>query len=119
MMPAQMTTNLETHLRAAGVEDEWYTMHSFRVGGAASRNMDGTAMDVLMKYVGWKFATVARRYLGVTASAAASRMKRSRATAFIEADALPLSERVCAFTYGVPTGRLKPNPRGVKVDVRV
>ena len=44
---AQMTTNLQTHLRAAGMEDKLYTMH-FRVGEAASRNMDGTAMDVLM-----------------------------------------------------------------------
>ena len=37
-------------------------------------------------------ATVARRYVGVTASAAAAGMKRSREAAFIEADALPLSE---------------------------
>ena len=50
-------------------------------------------MDVLMEYVGWKSATVARRYVGVTASAAAAGTKRSRETAFIEADALPLSER--------------------------
>ena len=40
--------HLSTHLRAAGMEDKWYTMHSFRVGGTASHNMDGTAMNVLM-----------------------------------------------------------------------
>ncbi|CAM9376086.1 unnamed protein product, partial [Laminaria digitata] len=80
---------VQTHLRAAGMEGKRYTMHSFRVGGAASHNMDGTAMDVLMEYVGWKSATTARRYVGVTASAAVAGAKRSRETAFIEADALP------------------------------
>ena len=38
-------------------------------------------------------ATVVRRYVGVTASAAAAGMKRSRETAFIEADTLLLSEQ--------------------------
>ena len=56
-----------------------------------SHNMDGTDMDVLMEYVGWKLAAVARRYVGVTASVAAAGVKRSRETAFIEANALPLS----------------------------
>ena len=81
-----MITNLQTHVRAAGMEDPRYTMHSFRVGGAANHNMDGAAMDVLMEYVEWKSATVARRYVGVTASAAAAGVKCSRQTAFIEAD---------------------------------
>ena len=49
---AQMTTNHQTHLRAAGMEDKRYTMHSLQVGGAASHNMDGSAMDALMGYVG-------------------------------------------------------------------
>ena len=89
----QMTTSLQAHLRAAGMEYKRCTMHSFRVGGAASHNMDGTAMDVIMGYVGWKSAAVARRYVGVTASAAAAGVKRSRETAFIEAGALPLSEQ--------------------------
>ena len=43
---------MTTHLRAAGMEDKRYTMHSFRVGGAAGHNKDGTVIDVLMKYVG-------------------------------------------------------------------
>ncbi|CAM9635092.1 unnamed protein product [Laminaria digitata] len=102
LTPAQMTTNLQTHLRAAGMEGKRYTIHSFRVGGAASHNMDGTAMDVLMKYVGRKSATTARRYVGVTASAAVAGAKCSRETAFIEADALPLSEQFCTFTHSVP-----------------
>ena len=49
LTPAQMTTNFQTHLRAAGMEDNRYTMHSFRVGGASSHNMDGTAKNVLME----------------------------------------------------------------------
>ena len=90
----QMTTSLHAHLRAAGMEYKRYTMHSFRVGGAASHKMDGTAMGVLIEYVGWKSAVVARRYVGATASAAAAAgVKRSRKTAFIEGDALPLSKQ--------------------------
>ena len=95
LTPAQMTTNLQTHLRATGTDHKRYTIHSFRVGGAASHNMDGTARDVLMEYVGmgWKSVTLARRYVGVIASAAAVGMKRSREMAFIEADAVPLFEQ--------------------------
>ena len=96
LTPAQMTTNLQTHLRAAGMEDKRCMMHSFRVEGAASHDIDGTAMDVLMEHVGWKSKTVARRHVGVTASAAAAGVKRSRETAFIEADALQLSETFAA-----------------------
>ena len=62
--PAQMTTNLPTDLRAVGMEDKWYTMHSFRVGAVASRNMDGTAMGIPMEYIWCKSTTVARRYVG-------------------------------------------------------
>lgn len=88
---AQMITNRQTHLRAAGMGDKRYTMHSFREGGAASHYMDVTAMGALMEYVGGKSATVARKYVGVTASAATAGVKRCRGTAFIEADTLPLS----------------------------
>ena len=93
LTPAQMTTNLQSHLRAAGMDDKRYMMHSFRVAGAASHNIDGTTMYVMMQYVGWKSATVARRYVGATASVAVAGVKRSRETAFIEADALPPSEQ--------------------------
>lgn len=48
------TTDLQAHLRAAGMEDK-YTMDSFRMVGAASHYMDG-----LTEYWGCKFATVAR-----------------------------------------------------------
>ena len=89
----QMITSLQAHLRAAGMEYKRYTMHSFRVGGAASHNVEVTAMDVLVGYVGWKSAAFARRYVRVTASAAAAGVKRFRETAFIAADALPLSEQ--------------------------
>ena len=54
--------------------------------------MDGTAMNVLMAYVGWRSPAVASIYVGVTASVPpSSGAKRSRDTAFIQADALPLS----------------------------
>ena len=52
LTPAQMTTNLPTHLRAVGIDNKRDTMRSFRVGGAASHIVDGTAMDVLIEYVG-------------------------------------------------------------------
>ena len=45
------------------MEDKRYTMGSFRVGEATSHSMDGTAMGVLMEYVGWKSAAVTRRYV--------------------------------------------------------
>ena len=47
----------------------------------------------MVEDVGWTSVKVARRYVGITASAAAAGMKRSRETAFIEEDDLPLSER--------------------------
>ena len=77
LTPTQMTTNPQTH-RAAGMEDKRYTMHSFRMERAAGHNMDGTAIYVLMEYVGRKSATVPRRYVERGASAAAAGMKRSR-----------------------------------------
>ena len=102
LTPAQMTTNLQTHLQAAGMENERYAMHFFRVSGAASHSMDGTTTDVLMGYVGWKSATVARRSVEVTASTAAAGVKRSRGSAFIEADALPLSEQLARSHTTLP-----------------
>ena len=44
-MPAQMTSNLLAQLRAVSIEHKRYTLHSHRVGGAASHRMDGTTMD--------------------------------------------------------------------------
>ena len=79
--------------------------------------MDGTAMSVVMEYMGWKSATVARRYVGVTASAAAAVVKCSRETAFIEPDALPLSERFVRSSRSVITGQSKPDPPEIKVEV--
>ena len=65
------------------MEDTRYTIHSFRVRGASSHSMDGAG---------------ARRHARMTASAAAAGVKRSRDTAFIDANALPLSEQ-CASSY--------------------
>ena len=64
LTPAQMTANFQAHLRAAGMGDKRYTLHSFRLGGAASHHMDDTAMDVFMEYVGWKSAAVVGQYVG-------------------------------------------------------
>ena len=82
--------------------------------------MDGTAMDVLMEYVGWKSATVARRYMGrgesVRGSGGDGAFSRNG-----DRGGRPTTVRaVCAFTYGVPTGQLKPNPpAGIEVEVWV
>ena len=83
LTPAQMANNLQTRLRTARMEDTLYTIYSFRVRGAASHSMDGAG---------------ARRDVRMTASAAAAGVKRSRDTAFIDANALPLSEQ-CASSY--------------------
>lgn len=50
-------------LHAADMEDRRYTLHFFRVWGAATHHMDGTAVDVLTEYVGWKSEAVSDRYL--------------------------------------------------------
>ena len=88
---AQMTTNRHTYSRAVGMGDTRYIMHCFRMGGAASYYMEGTVMDVLVEYVGWKSATVARIHVGGATPAAAAGVERSSETAFTEADGLPLS----------------------------
>lgn len=118
MTPTQKTTNLQVH-RAAGMEDKRYTIHSFRTRRAASHNMDGTAMDVLMKYVRRKSANLPRRHVAVTASAAAAGMKRSLENDVHRGGRLTAVRAVCASTHGVPTGQLKPDPQGPEVDVWV
>ena len=55
--------------------------------------MDGTAMDVLLAYVGGRSSAVTRRFVRATALAVASRgTERSHDNAFIEADAVLFSE---------------------------
>ena len=118
MTPTQKTTNLQV-LRAAGMKDKRYAMYSFRMRRTASHNMDGTAIDVLMEYVGRTSATVPRRYVEVLASAAAAGMKRSRENGVHRGGRLTAVRAVCASTHGVPTGQLKPDPQGPEVDVWV
>ena len=66
---------------------------------------DGTAMDVFMKCVGWRSSTVPSIFIEVTQSTAASRgTTRLRDTAFIEADALPLSEGFVGSYASFPRG---------------
>ena len=76
MTPTQMTTKLQNH-QAASMEDTRYTMHSFRIRRAAGEHK-WHGHDVLTDYVGRKPASVSRRYVKLTASAAVAGMKRSR-----------------------------------------
>ena len=73
-----------------------------------------------MEYVGWKSTSVSRRHVGVATSAAAVGVKRSRETAFVEADTLPLSEQFArsytAFQQA-SWSQLNPNPLEVKTEV--
>lgn len=60
-----MVLALQSNVAAAGLtEGRNYTMHSFRVGGAVSQTLAGTAVDALMEVVGWKTRGVAQRYVG-------------------------------------------------------
>ena len=79
LTPTQMTTNLQTH-GAADMEDKGYTMHSFRMGRAAGHNMNGTAFEVLMEHVERNSSTVSRRYIELTASAAAMFSRKWRSS---------------------------------------
>ena len=63
---AAMTANLQAIIKRAGLDEgRNYTMHSFRVGGAVSQSLAGTAVEALMTFVGWKSRTIAHRYIGV------------------------------------------------------
>ena len=95
LTPAQITTSLQTRLRTARVEDNRYTIRSFRVGGAASHSMDGAG---------------ARRHVRMAASTAASGAKRSRDTAFIDADVLPLSEKFASSYMQRSHGTIEAGP---------
>ena len=79
--------------------------------------MDGTAIDVLMEYEGRTSATVSPRYVKLPGSAAASGMKRSRENGVHRGGRPTAVRAVCASTYSVPTGQLKPDPQGIEVDV--
>ena len=77
------------------MEDTRYTIHSFRVKGAASHSMDGAG---------------ARRHVRTTASAAVAGVKRSRDTAFIDADALPLYEQFASSYMQHSHGTIEAGP---------
>lgn len=66
----QMTTSLQSHLRAAGLPDH-FTMHSFRVGGSLSKSLGGTPVDEIMYLGGWKTEAMAKHYIGPTTSGGA------------------------------------------------
>ena len=112
----QIATNLPTHLRAAGMEDKRYTLHSFQEGGATNHDEDDMNLDVRMEYEGWKSAVVARSYVGVTAYAAEAGVKRSRTNGTHRGWRPTAVRTVCTFTHSVPTGKLTPSPLEAKVD---
>ena len=77
---ARMTATLQAHIRAGRLQDAGgqYTMHSFRVGGAVSQSLAGTAVEALMDFVGWKTKGVAKRYVGSTTQEGGASSKRPR-----------------------------------------
>ena len=91
---AQMTTNLQIDLRAAGTEDMTrYTVRS--LGWEGRRAIRWTVRP--LAFHGVRGVTVRNRrrhrHIGLTASAAVGGMKRSRQTAFIEAEVLQSSAK--------------------------
>ena len=119
-MSGQMTANLQAHWQAANMEDKRYTMHSLRVGGAASHSMDGTAMDVLMEQGGCKFApSFARRYVGVTASAGCSGGHAFSRNDVYRSGRPGVTRSACKVTHSTPKGQPKPDLLEAKVEVWV
>ena len=73
-----MSMTFQRLVSAAGLSDgRNYSMHSFRVGGAVSQTLAGTAMDALMAMVGWKIRRVAQRYVGPQPTQQADAVPRS------------------------------------------
>lgn len=58
-----MTARLQKHAKAAGLGDRGFTMYSLRVGAAMSREVYGQDLPSVMAEIGWKSASVARRYM--------------------------------------------------------
>ncbi|CAM9535322.1 unnamed protein product [Laminaria digitata] len=113
---AQMTVSLQAHLRVAGLEDKRYTMQSFRVGGAGSQHLAGTAVGAVMQLVGCKHSASAsppsdsllRGHSGGggTAPSGSSLGKRGRDRAYEDVDKLPLSDAfIQSFSAFAPTGK--------------
>ena len=117
LTPAQMTTNLQTHLRAAGTEDiKRYTMRP--PGWEGQRAIRRTVRPWAFLWGTWGDSpqpSHTHRHIGLTASAAVAGVKRSRQTAFIEKDLLQTVRKVCTFAHSVCTGLSKPDLPGVKV----
>ena len=65
--PQNMTSRLKTYAKFAGLAEKDYTMHSFRVGSAVSRALQGRTVFEIMHRVFWKSENVARRYVGLGA----------------------------------------------------
>ena len=64
---ARMTANLHIYLRMADLPNH-FTMHSFRVEASLSKSLAGMAVDESMPIGGSKTESVAKSYIGATAS---------------------------------------------------
>ena len=117
LTPAQTTTNLQIHLGAAGTEDtNRYTVRS--PGWEGQRAIRWTVRPWTFQWGTWgdnPQPSHTQRHIGLTASAAVAGVKRSRQTAFIEADVLLTVHKFRLFAHSVCTGVSKPDIQGAKV----
>ena len=116
MTPTQMTTKLQNH-QAASMEDTRYTMHSFRIRRAAGEHKwhGHRRSDGLRGAEARKCITQKRRANSVRGSGGDEAFSQKWRPSGLTPYRCPSS----LFTYGVPTGQLKPNRQGVDVDVWV
>ena len=76
--PQCMTSRLKIHTKRAGLIEKCYTMHSFRVGSAVFLALQGRTVFEIMHRVFWKSEDVARRYVGLGASALKSKSVKGK-----------------------------------------
>ena len=87
---AHMTANLQSYLRMADLLNH-FTIHTFRGGSSLRKSLAGTAVDEIMKYIGWEAESVAKYYIRATSSGQVWGSKRKRGQSFADSSELPLS----------------------------
>lgn len=116
LTPAPVTTT-SWPIGAAGMEDKFDAMHFFRVGGAASRIMDATTMDVSMNtWNGGPQPSHADTYCGGNSVHRSGGIEAFSRTGVYRGRRPIAVRRVCTFMYSVPSGQLTPNPLEAKVE---
>ena len=81
---ASINAALQARVRAAELPSH-FGMLSFRVGGALSKSLAGTAVGEIMKIGGWKTESVAKYYIGTTSSGKGLGSKRTRGQSYTNA----------------------------------